>query len=119
MTALATNEPAVAAAMGRCLTARSLSAKDAITARHPRPCGWCDYPRELLDGAVREWTARAEFDRNQGTDTSGYRTFRRLDPDEREQLIRAAQELMPDEPASIAIATPPANAPEEESPWLQ
>lgn len=60
--ALASEDPAVSCAIGRCALARvrwadapASVARSAI-ARHTEPCGWCDYPLEELLTAL-DWAA--------------------------------------------------------------
>lgn len=102
MTALRTEDPAVAAAMGRCLTARSLARKGeafGATTRHPRTCGWCDYPADELQAAVIEFRNWAEFNDRLGT--SGRHATRafshELSREQQEALIVAAQAFVEEE----------------------
>lgn len=125
MTALSTEDPAVAAAMGRCLLARSLKVRDQAfrpTLRHPRECGWCPYPLDELQAAVIEFNNWAEFDdvhRTSGRHRT--RTFTELRPADQEALITAAQALVdeaPPEPEPVPPPAPPAADAEEEISWL-
>ena len=56
------DEPAAAIAAGRCLTARSLARKpgDVWTPSHPRTCGWCDYPLDVLGRLIEGFNAWAQ-----------------------------------------------------------
>lgn len=53
---LASEEPAVMEAMGRCATARTMAdgVRLPIHAIHPAECGWCEYPLEQLLAAC-DW----------------------------------------------------------------
>jgi hypothetical protein len=135
-TALHTEEPAVAVAMGLCLAARTLDPQRQ-TRRHPGPCGWCDFPAEELDAAVREFNAWAQFDDRRGTTARhATRMFAERPGPERERLIVEAQAFLPDpvpiesrpmpEAADAPVAQPPiqtataeqmAIAEEEYLPW--
>lgn len=50
---LASEDPAVMQAIGRCLASRSRFETPQLSAGaiHPRRCGWCDYPTEQLQAA--------------------------------------------------------------------
>ncbi len=64
--ALATDDPAVAQAMGRCALDRAVRGDTPVggVARlrmvHSTPCGWCDYPLDELVAACAHavWTSR-------------------------------------------------------------
>lgn len=95
-TMLATEDPAIAVAMGLCLAARVVDEQRRVTARHPRPCGWCDYPTTELDVAVREFNEWAGFDDRRSTSgRHATRAFAELRADKREALIVAAQAFDP------------------------
>jgi hypothetical protein len=104
---LATHDPAVAAAMGRCLTARSF--RDRVTRYHLRTCGWCDYPTDELRAGVEAFTRWAQFDDRVAT--SGRHTVRAfahdLRDEEREALVVAAQAF--EEVTSDVDVTPTSN----------
>ncbi len=124
--ALRTEDPAVAAAMGRCLLARSIARQGedfAPTQRHPRACGWCDYPVPELEAAVREFNTWAEYDDRRST--SGRHATRAfthdLSREQQEALIVAAQAFV-DEPVTVAVPpAPDVEEPieEEEISWLR
>ena len=86
---LRTEDPAVAAAMGRCLVARSLAKEGEPfkpMERHPRTCGWCVYPRAELHAAMDEFKDWAAFDDRHATSgRHATRTFTH-------ELSRAEQE---------------------------
>lgn len=112
MTALRTEDPAVAIAMGRCLTARSLRQDPEPfrpTLRHDRECGWCVWDVDELQAAVREFNAWAQFNDRLGTSgRHSTRTFsHELKPDEQEALIVAAQALVEPEPMPAPEPSPP------------
>lgn len=120
MTGPVIDDPAAAAAVGRCLIARSIDDRGETTA-HPRPCGWCDYPledlRRMADG-FNEWAAYS-----QRSNTFGHhelRVFGELPRDEQERRIVEAQAFPPlEEPKPVAV-TPPAHDVDEEGPaWLR
>ena len=121
-TVLRTEDPAVAAAMGRCLLARSLrSGAQSFrpTQRHPRECGWCDYPIEVLQAALIEFNTWAEYDDRRST--SGRhptRTFAELARDEQERLITVAQALV-DAKAPAPADAPAETVQEDEISWLR
>lgn len=96
-------EPAAAIAAAICIAARTLDS----VARHPRPCGWCDWPLEELRRMVDGFNTWAGYDERRGT----YRqfdaqVFQGLPHSEQERRIVEAQALKPMEP----IAPPPADA---------
>ena len=100
--ALATEDPAVAAAMGRCLAARSF--RDRITRHHPRLCGWCDYPTDELQAGVEAFRTWAGFDDR--ASTSAHHAVRHfahdLSREAQEALVVAAQ-AFPDEDPGMGV----------------
>lgn len=138
---LFTEDPAVAGAMARCLLARTLDPKRRVTDRHPRACGWCDYPTEELRAGVEAFNEWAGFDDRSGSSRRHpTRAFNDLHREEQDALITAAQVLVDVEvqgreagaPATAAdkpgadgdatpsgqVATPPGPPSEEEPSWL-
>lgn len=112
MTALQTEDPAVAIAMGRCLTARSLATGSQAfrpTARHDRECGWCAYPVDELQAAVIEFNNWAGFNDRLGTSgRHATRTFtHELSPADQEARIVEAQALVAEKPMPAEKAAPP------------
>lgn len=68
--ALATDDPAVGEAMGRCAASRSdlwgtgeagRLLRPIMGAGHPRPCGWCEYPTAQLLAACDHAVWRMQF----------------------------------------------------------
>lgn len=111
MSALSTTEPAVAAAMARCLTARVIDPVHRATVRHPRWCGWCEYPMPELRAAVDEFNQWADFsDRHRTSRRHVVRAFSELSPAEQERRVIEAQGF------EAEAATPPTV--EEDVPWL-
>lgn len=111
MSALSTTDPAVAAAMARCLTARILEPIHRTTTRHPRWCGWCEYPIAELRDAVDEFNQWADFSaRHRTGGRLVVRSFSELAPTEQERRVTEAQGFE-DEPEAAPII-------EEEVPWL-
>ena len=107
------DEPAAAIAAGRCLTARSLARKpgDVWTVSHPRTCGWCDYPpdvlRRLIEG-FNAWAGWAERSRSyERHDARVWAESARRDPDAAERQIVAAQGFQPTEPVDGPVAHDP------------
>lgn len=83
-------EPASAIAAGLCLAARAIS--DGRTARHPRPCGWCDYPLVDLRAMVagfNEWAGFSE--RTHTYERHDARVFAELRPADQAALVLEAQ----------------------------
>lgn len=121
---LATTDPAIAAAMGRCLTARVLSPDHPFTERHPRPCGWCEWPTaELRAGldAYNDWAAPVGRTHRSGRHVP--RVFAELRQAEQEALIVEAQAFPEQEPASdpepVQVVEPSATPViEEENAWV-
>lgn len=70
------DEPAVAVAASRCLTARTVArrAGDEWTPSHPRTCAWCDYPTAALARLVDGFNAWAG-----AKDVEGRRVYARYD----------------------------------------
>lgn len=107
------DEPAVAAAVARCLAARVRDPERRLTVTHPRTCGWCAYPTAEIDRMLAGWNEWAGFDPRKGTyGRHEARVFQALPRAEQEQLVTAAQDLEP-EPMPPLPATP---ADEEEAP---
>lgn len=123
---LYTEDPAVAGAMGRCLTARSIDPDHRLTNAHPRACGWCDYPTEELRAGLAEFVAWAGFDDPHSARTSRHatRAFADLHREEQDALITAAQVLVAEKPAKAEpqpqapTLEPPVAADEEVPSWL-
>jgi hypothetical protein len=98
-------EPASAIAASICIAARTLSS----VARHPRPCGWCDWPVAELRGMVDGFNAWAGYDERRGTyrqfDAAAFQGLPRV---EQRRLVLEAQ-AFPDqaEPAQAPPAPPP------------
>jgi hypothetical protein len=121
--ALRTEDPAVAIAMGRCLTARAVARRDETfrpMPHHDRPCGWCDYPVDELQAAVIEFNNWAMF--NDRLSTSGRhatRTFaHELSREDQEALIVAAQGFPPlTQP--LPPSEPPAPVVQEDPSWAR
>jgi hypothetical protein len=126
VTALRTEDPAVAIAMGRCLTARSLATGTQAfrpSLRHPRECGWCPYPLEELQAAVIEFNNWAQFNDRLGT-TGRHATrhfAHEISDDEREARIVAAQALVDEAPSKpvAAVEAPEPHVQEEVIAWLK
>lgn len=66
--ALATDDPAVGEAMGRCAASRAdiwgangPTLRAILAAGHPRPCGWCEYPLPALLAACDHAAWRMQF----------------------------------------------------------
>ncbi len=112
------DEPAVAVAVALCLTARAIA--DARTARHPRRCGWCDYPTTELTRMVAGWNAWAGFDERHGTyERHEARVFQAMPRDQQIAAITAAQSFEPDAPPEpMAPPVVPTPVDEEVLPWL-
>jgi hypothetical protein len=91
-------EPASAIAASRCLAARVRDSGHRVTASHPRRCGWCDYPTDVLDGLVRGFNAWAGYSERTGTYAHHeLRVWAELGKDEQLSQIVAAQ-VLEDEP---------------------
>lgn len=108
-------EPAAAVAAGICLVAREFN--DGRDRRHPRPCGWCDYPLEVLRSMVDGFNAWAGFDERKGTYTRfEARQFQGLPHRQQSELVLEAQSF-PDygsgdpQPDVAAAAADPAEEP--------
>lgn len=98
------SEPEMAIAAGRCLTARSLATptRGAITVRHPRPCGWCDWPLEDLRRMVDGFNTWAGYVARANTYAHHeLRVWQEKPAAEQEALIVAAQ-AFEDEPTAEA-----------------
>jgi hypothetical protein len=98
-------EPEAAIAASLCMTARIVS-RHGVSERHPRRCGWCDYPietlRQLVDG-FNEW---AGYQEKTGTYREHEaRRFQGLPRSEQLRLITEAQAFPPDEP--VPMPSPP------------
>jgi hypothetical protein len=100
---LEVKDPAVIAALGHCWMARwrGLGA-GMIESRHPRECGWCEYPAELLLSAIRAF------------DFEGFeaRRFSGRPYPEQVALVLAAQAFTPEQPipptresVSVSVST--------------
>lgn len=116
------DDPAVAVAVGHCLGARSVATetRPAVTERHPRPCGWCDYPLEDLRRMLEGWNQWAEY--NARSNTFGHHELRiwtELPRAEQEARVLAAQAF----PELAPVASPepaPAHGVDEEGPaWMR
>lgn len=132
LVALETHDPAEAIAMGHCLTARTLDPKTAVTDRHPRACGWCEYPTVELQRGIEAFERWAELEDRRGALTSArhiVRSFRELPRVEQERRVAIAQSF-DDEPEpklglgpaveAVAPTTPPPPDVEEEPiPWMR
>lgn len=109
------DEPAAAVAASLCLIARD---RDGVTTRHPRRCGWCDYPeadlRAMVDGFIA-WADPDEKRRTYGRHAA--RVFAELSATQQAALVAEAQGFEP-EPTTPAT-TSPADEPQEETvPWM-
>ena len=103
-------EPAVAIAVSRCLTARSID-EGGRTAVHPRECGWCSYPLPELVSMVEGFNAWAGHDmRSNSYAKHEARVFDDLPRDEQQRLILEAQDFPELRPTPVPA--PPAPAPE-------
>lgn len=114
------DEPAVAVAIGHCLTARSLAdRRGAITTQHPRPCAWCDFPLEYLDQLVKGFLAWAEPKDQGGAtvygrfDANRFAELARHDPETALAQVRAAQELVEEAPG-VGGSDPRGSSPTED-----
>jgi hypothetical protein len=90
------SDPPAAVAAGLCLTARSID-REGVTAQHPRPCAWCDYPLpellRLVDG-YNQWAGWSEragtFERHEA------RVFAELPREEQRRMVLEAQGMVPE-----------------------
>lgn len=97
------DDPAVAIAVERCLSARAKARRvgDEWTERHPRHCEWCDLPRGYLAELLEGWNEWAQpQDQGKGVvygrvDAQRFAELQRRDPAAAEALIVAAQGLDP------------------------
>ncbi len=106
-------DPPSAVAASLCLLARSLSDR-AVTSRHPRPCGWCDYPVAELRAMVDDLNEMT-FDPKSGRYlTHDARAFSELPRARQATLVAEAQSFEP-EPMT---APTPAPADEETPSWM-
>ncbi len=112
-------EPASAIAAGLCLTARTITT-DGRTARHPRPCGWCDYPiddlRKLIDGfnAWAGWSERSHsYERHEA------RVFAELKVAEQMALVLEAQAFPAEEPVEAPVAATSHQDEQEGPAWMR
>jgi hypothetical protein len=96
VTATVIDEPASAVAAALCLSARD---RDGVTRRHPRRCGWCDYPAGVLRSMVEGFNAWAGYDDRRGTyDRHDARVFQGLPRARQAELVRDAQGFEEDVP---------------------
>jgi len=97
-------EPASAIAASICIAARTLSS----VARHPRPCGWCDWPTDELRKMLEGFNAWAGYDERKGTYRQfDARVFQGLPPKEQARLVLEAQAFPPPaQPVQPAAAAP-------------
>lgn len=82
-------DPAAAVAAGICLVAQVLGAQ---TPRHPRRCGWCEYPPDELSRmltAFAGWAGREERTGTYGRHEA--RVFAELPRSRQLELVTAAQ----------------------------
>lgn len=126
------DHPSVAAAAGRCVTARSIAdRRGAVTTQHPRHCDWCAWPLEELAKRVRAYFDWAKHHERTNTfDEVSVRQWQALPPDVKEAQIVEAQGLDPERPAEpVPVSREPINAaaiqepapvtqPDEEVAWL-
>lgn len=124
MSGLQVREPEVAAAIGRCVAARSLDAEHPVTHRHPRECGWCPYELPVLVESLREFNNWAQYDdRASTTGRHATRSWSDLPRDAQEARIVEAQALVERKAVPPPSSTPPVvqEAPpaKEVSPWLR
>lgn len=112
-------EPASAIAAGICLTARILA--DGRTERHPRPCGWCDYPPDALQRMVDGFNAWAGWsERTHTYQRHDARVFAELKPATQAAMVLEAQAFpAPAEPVAEAETPSPHEADEEGPAWLR
>lgn len=100
-------EPASAVAAGICLTARTLTRDGIHPPRHPRPCGWCDYPldalRSMLEG-YNEWAGFKE--RSRTYERHEARVFQDLSAARQAELVLEAQSFPPLPEPVEAVPTP-------------
>lgn len=104
------DEPASAVAAALCLVARN---NDGVTSRHPRRCGWCDYPTDELVRMVDGFNTWAGFnDRRRTYERHDARVFAELPPARQAELVLAAQGFDPEpEPVTASKAT-------EDTSWI-
>lgn len=110
------DDPAVARAIDRCVTARAIAdRRGPVTRTHPRPCGWCDYPTDHLVRLLEGFNVWSGWDERTRTyerhDVRVWTVAARRNPAEAERLIVAAQGLVEPLPA-----TPPPPAHESGAP---
>jgi hypothetical protein len=88
-------EPASAVAAGICLAARTIGKPPGILrGRHPRPCGWCDYPVEDLRRLVDGYNVWAGFsERSRTYERHDARVFAELPAAVQAELVLAAQDF--------------------------
>jgi hypothetical protein len=93
-------EPASAVAAGICIAARTIGSPPGILrGRHPRPCGWCDYPVDELRRLVDEHNAWAGFsERSRTYERHDARVFAELPAATQAELVLAAQDFPALEP---------------------
>lgn len=105
-------EPASAVAASICIAARMLDS----TARHPRPCGWCEYSIDELRRMVEGYNAWAGYDERKGTYARfEAAVFQGLPRSEQAAQVLAAQAFEPME----AVADVAADADPDPLPaWL-
>jgi hypothetical protein len=103
-------EPASAVAAGICLTARLIA--DGRTDRHPRPCGWCDWPTDDLSRMLAGFEAWAERDEKGVPRRLEVVQFQSLPGREQAELVLAAQSFPEPEPVAVP-------APDDGPEWLR
>lgn len=104
------DDPAVAVAAADCVSSRSIGR---LTARHPRPCQWCDYPLDELRRMVEGFVVWAKpKDRGNATvydrhDAQVFAELARKDPAKADQLVADARGEAPaPPPPPLAPPTP-------------
>lgn len=105
-------EPASAVAAGICLAARTIGKPPGILrGRHPRPCGWCDYPPDDLRRLIEGYNVWAGWSEKRRTyERHDARVFAELPAAVQAELVLAAQDFPALEPAPATPADPDPDA---------
>jgi hypothetical protein len=101
-----TQDPAVAIAMSRCLTARFVDPLHRVTNRHPKACGWCGADIGPLQRVVDLFNTWAEYDSRGVSARHLVRVFREQTRGDQLAQIEAAQELGNDLWGVVTAPTP-------------
>jgi hypothetical protein len=111
-------EPASAIAAGLCLAARTIA--EGRSLRHPRPCGWCDYPVDGLRSMIDGFNAWAGWHEKRRTyERHDCRVFAELPARRQAELVLEAQAFPAAEPVAAVAAVPAHDADEEGPAWLR